>query len=143
MCRQSGTQDMGTPRLCALPTDKGGTCQLPLAPQAWAASCDKTSTMEQPKHHQEHPESWQGTLHFLFFPLCLFVFLRSHWRHMEVPRLGAEAELYPPAYTTATATWDPSCVCDQHHSCRHRWILNPLSEARERTRFLVDSSRVR
>ena len=28
--------------------------------------------------------------------------------HMEVPRLGVESELQPPAYTTATATRDLS-----------------------------------
>ena len=31
---------------------------------------------------------------------------------MEVPRLGVELELQLPAYTTATATWDPSRTCD-------------------------------
>ena len=35
-----------------------------------------------------------------------FFFLGSHLQHMEVPRLGVESEL--PAYTTATATRDPS-----------------------------------
>ena len=45
---------------------------------------------------------------------------------MEVPRLGVESELQPPAYTTATAMLDPSCICDLH-----RRILNPLSKARD------------
>ena len=27
--------------------------------------------------------------------------------HMEVPKLGVESELKPPAYTTATAMLDP------------------------------------
>ena len=31
---------------------------------------------------------------------------------MEIPRLGVELELQLPAYTTATATGDPSFVCD-------------------------------
>ena len=35
---------------------------------------------------------------------------------MEVPRLGVESELQLPAYTVATATRDPSRVCDQHRS---------------------------
>ena len=36
--------------------------------------------------------------------VCLFVFsFGLHPRPMEVPRLGAELELQPPAYTTATA----------------------------------------
>ena len=40
---------------------------------------------------------------------CLFVcFLGPHPRHMEVPRLGVELELLPPAYTRATETPDPS-----------------------------------
>ena len=38
--------------------------------------------------------------------------------HMEVPRLGVESELQLPAYITATAMPDPSCVCDLHHSSR-------------------------
>ena len=52
---------------------------------------------------------------------------------MEVPRLGVESELQLLAYTTATATWDPSRICDPHHSSQQRWILNPLSEARDGT----------
>jgi len=46
------------------------------------------------------------------------------------------------AYTTATAILDPSCICDLHHSSRQRWILNPLSEARDQTCILMDTSRV-
>uniref|UniRef100_A0A8D1RDC6 phenylalanine--tRNA ligase n=1 Tax=Sus scrofa TaxID=9823 RepID=A0A8D1RDC6_PIG len=52
-------------------------------------------------------------------------------------RLGVELELPLPAYTTVTATQDLSCVCDLHHSSRQRRILNPLSEARDRTRVLM------
>ena len=48
---------------------------------------------------------------------------------MEVPRLGVESELQLLAYTTATATWDLSHVCDLHHSSWQRPILNPLREA--------------
>ena len=33
-------------------------------------------------------------------------------------------------YTTATATQDPRCVCNLHHSSRQCQILNPLSKAR-------------
>ena len=49
--------------------------------------------------------------------VCLFVvFFRPHPWHMEVHRLGAELVLQLLAYTTATATQDPSHVCDLHHS---------------------------
>ena len=47
--------------------------------------------------------------------------------HMEVPRPGVKSELTLPAYTTATATWDPAHICDLHHSSWQRWILDPLS----------------
>ena len=57
----------------------------------------------------------------------LFVFLGPSPRHTEVPRLGVESELQPPAYTTATATRDPSRVCGLHHSSWQHRILNPLS----------------
>ena len=66
---------------------------------------------------------------FFFFFFGLFVLLGPHSWHMEVPRLGA--------YTTATATPDLSRVCDLHHSSQQHWLLNPLSEARDRTRNLM------
>ena len=62
---------------------------------------------------------------------------------MEVSRLGAEWELQLPAYTTATAMWDLSRVCNLHHSSGQHWILNLLSEARDQACVLVDTSQVR
>ena len=62
---------------------------------------------------------------------------------MEVPRLGVESELQLQAYTTATATPDPSHICDLHHSLQQHGILNRLSKARDGTHILVDPSRVR
>ena len=71
------------------------------------------------------------------FCVCVCVLLGLHLPHMEVPKLGVKSELPLPAYATATATAtgtpDPSCVCDLHHGSRQRQILNPLSEARDRT----------
>ena len=61
---------------------------------------------------------------------------------MEVPRLGVESELLLPAYATATATPDPSCVCDLYHSSR-QCRINPLSEARDWTRNLIVPSWIR
>ena len=69
-----------------------------------------------------------GKIYLFFFFFCFCFFLGPHWQHMEVPRLGAEWELQLQAYTTATATPDPSCVCDLHHSSRQCQILNPLSK---------------
>lgn len=74
---------------------------------------------------------------FLFF--C---FLGPHSQHMEVPRLGVQSELQPLAYATATATPDPSHICDPHHRSQQHQILNPLSKARDPTRVLMDTSRI-
>ena len=60
---------------------------------------------------------------------------------MEVPRLGVELKLQLPTY--ATAMLDPSHTGDlQHKLCQHQ-ILNPLSEARDRTSILMDTSQIR
>ena len=77
---------------------------------------------------------FKSRIYFLFFIFfifffCLFVFLGPHPQPMEVPRLVAESELQLLAYTTATATWNPSRVCDLHRSSWQRKILNPLNEA--------------
>ena len=48
-----------------------------------------------------------------------------------------------PAYATATATQDLSSVCDLHHSSWQHWILNLLSESRDRTCNLMVPSRIR
>ena len=59
---------------------------------------------------------------------------------MEVLRLGVKLELQLLAYATATAMQDPSCVCDIHHSSQQCWIPDPLSEARDGTHILMDTS---
>ena len=71
----------------------------------------------------------------LVFPLCfyvfvLFFFLQPHQRHIEVPRLGVEWELWPLAYTTAKTMPDLRGICDLHHSSRQHRFLSLLSEAR-------------
>ena len=77
---------------------------------------------------------------FFFLVLCVCVcFLGLHLRHIEVPRLGVELELQLPAYTTATASPDPSHIYNLHHrSLQHR-IPDPLNEARDWTHVLMDS----
>ena len=73
---------------------------------------------------------------FFFFGLFL-IFLGPHPWHMEVPRLGVERELQLPAYARATATPEPSHICDLQHSSWQRQVLYPLSEVRDRTCHLT------
>ena len=83
-----------------------------------------------------HPVTQSVTPSFSL-SLFFFFFLGLHPRHMEGPRLGVESELQLPAYPTATATQDPSHICDLHHSSQQRQKLNPLSEARDQTGNLM------
>lgn len=62
---------------------------------------------------------------FLSLFLSFVFFFRPHQRHMEVPRLRVESELQLLVYTTATAVWNPSHICELHHSSRQHWLLNP------------------
>ena len=61
------------------------------------------------------------------------LFLGLHSRHMEVPRLGVQLELKPPAYVRAIAMPDSSHVCNPHHSSGQCRILNPLIKAKDGT----------
>ena len=79
---------------------------------------------------------------FYLFIYLFSLFLGPHLRYMEVPRLGVESQLQVSTHTTATAMPDPNHVCHRHHSSWRCQILNPLSEARNRTRFLTDTSRI-
>ena len=60
--------------------------------------------------------------------------------HMEIPWLGVKSKLQLPAYTIEMP--NPSHVCSLHSSSWKCWILNPLSESRDRTCILMDTSRV-
>ena len=62
---------------------------------------------------------------------------------MEGPRLGVQSELLPLAYARATVTPDLSRICNLQHSSWQRQILNPLSEAKDRTQNLLVPSRTR
>ena len=75
-----------------------------------------------------------------FFFFFFFCFLGSHPWHTEIPRVGVKSGLQLPDYATATATWNPSCICTLHHSSQQCWISDPLSEARDWTHILMDIS---
>ena len=77
-------------------------------------------------------------------PLYFFflLFLGLHPRCMEVLQLGVKLELQLSAYTTATAVPDQGHICCLHHSSWQCQILNPLSEAWDRTCVLMDVSHI-
>ena len=56
-----------------------------------------------------------------------------------VPRLGVELELQLPVYTIATSTLDLCCLCNLSRSLQQCWILNALSEARDRIHILTET----
>ena len=60
---------------------------------------------------------------------------------MEVPGLGVKWEPQPPAFASDTETPDPSRTCDLLLSLWQQRILNPLREARDPVRSLMDTSR--
>ena len=76
-------------------------------------------------------------IHICYF-FFVFSFLGLHPQRMEVPRPAVKSELQLLA--TATAMWDPSHVCDLCCTSRKHWILSPLSEARDRTCILMDTT---
>ena len=87
--------------------------------------------------------SFRWLLELLVFSnifVSFFLFLGPHLQHMEVPRLGVESEQQLPAYATATAMLDLSCICDLCHRSRQHQILHPLSEARNRIYILMGTS---
>ena len=71
---------------------------------------------------------------------CLFVYFLPHLRHMEISRLGVESELQLPAYATAIATPDLSCICSLCSTFWQRQFLNPLSKTRDQTCILMDTT---
>ena len=82
---------------------------------------------------QRSPGAYVVFFFFLLFRAAPAAYGGSHTR----------VELQLPTYTTVTATPDLSHVCNLHHCSRPRWILNPLSEAGNRTHNLMVPSRIR
>ena len=62
-----------------------------------------TIVKELMKVYVKRKGSYFYDLYAYFVCFVLFAFLGPHLWHMEVPRLGIQSKLQPPAYTTATA----------------------------------------
>jgi len=84
-----------------------------------------------------------GILVVLLFALSfLFVFLGPQPGAYENSLARDPIGAVTPAYSTATATPDLSCVCNLHHSSQQCQILNLLSKTRDWTCILMDASHV-
>ena len=95
--------------------------------------------------HVEPPEKSKKAFFFKFlnfFFFFFFWFLGLHPWHMEIPRLGIQSELHLLAYTAVRATWDPSHICDIHHSSPQGQIPDSLRRARYGTHILMDTSHI-
>ena len=69
-------------------------------------------------------------------------FLGLHLWYMEITGQEVKSELQLPAYTTATAIPHPSCICSLKHSLQQCCILNPLTDIRDWTCILIDTTQV-
>ena len=76
---------------------------------------------------------------FIFF---FWLFSGLHQWHTEIPKLGVKSELQPQAYATTTAMPGLSHVCNPQHSSWQWKILKPLSEARDLSCVLTDTSQI-
>ena len=101
-------------------------------PQVWPKKC-----------LQMVNKSWPKTLYYInsiSLSFCLFWATPMAYEGSQARGLiGAIAA----GLHLATAMPDPSHVCDLHQSSQQCQILNPLSEARDRTCVLMDASRIR
>lgn len=72
--------------------------------------------------------------HILLNSICIylvkafFFLVGLHPWPMEIPRLGGDSELQLPAYSSATATPEPTLVYGLHCSSWQQQILKLLSE---------------
>ena len=73
---------------------------------------------------------------FLWFFFFFFFLRATPEAYGSQIGLGVKLELQLLTFTTATTIPDPSRICKLHHSSWQRQILNPLSEARDRTQSL-------
>ena len=89
--------------------------------------------LEYGRESRKHEKNQVRDFVLIYLFICLSLGLPP--QHVEVPRPGIQSELWLPAYTTATAMPDPSLICSQI-------LINPLSEARDRTCILMVPSHI-
>ena len=76
---------------------------------------------------------------FVFVFFCIFLAAPVAYGASQA---RVKSEMKPMAYVTAIAMPNLRRICDLHHSSQQRQILKPLSEARDQTHILMDTSRI-
>ena len=85
------------------------------------------------KQTREVKYYYQGNTQFFFFLKAAPAAYGSPQARGQITAAGASL------HRSHSAPQDPSRVCDLHHSSRQCWILNSLSETRDRTCVPVDT----
>ena len=70
----------------------------------------------------------------------LFCFLLFRVAPTAYGSFQTRGQMQLPAYATAAVKPYPSCICNLHHSSQQCQIPEPLSEARDQTCILMDTS---
>ena len=70
--------------------------------------------------------------------------LQFHRLQNESTKTGQILPWYQVALAAGDerAVWDPSCICDLHHSSWQCWVPDPLSKARDQTCILMVTSQI-
>ena len=82
-------------------------------------------------------EPWAASAKFSFLFFFFLLLFRAEYRSSQARgQIGAAVG----TCTTITAMWDPSHVCNFHHSSQQHQIINSLSKTRDQTHILMDIS---
>ena len=83
-------------------------------------------------------------LSFLYYFIYYYYYYYYYCLLRTTPMVyeGTQARAWIGA-VAATAAPDPSHICDLHHNSWQCWILNTMSEARDWTCILMDTSQIR
>ena len=102
------------------------------------------ATRQQKQQQQQQQQKRKKIRPCLQLMRLHFLFLAFQGHTHGIQNFPVESEEQLPACATATATatamQNLSCICDLNRSLRQHWILDPLSEARDGTQILMDTS---
>ena len=87
-----------------------------------------------------HEETISGSINSIF--IFIFLLFRAAPTAYGDYQVRGLIEAVAAGLRQTLATWDPSCVCDLHHSLQQCQISNPTERGRDRTLNLMDICRI-